>query len=244
MLSNSGFISAQQKPNTVLVETQLALSFSKLVSGECLIAHHKIVNGLLQTGSPIDADNALKLLETLSSRPAPDTWVNHNILYESDSLLVWHTNKNKNVSLWFSQADKPSFELKAKLPALVFVRKKLNSHTSIFAVAGHGRPNKNTKLYAAPLCNPALNGSFCLGSATVPVGLVNSAEMIKGTEDGVFKSSFTHISHNKTFRAEGGVDNQLHIKKWRELVKQNKAPMAADLTPLNMTLAEMIKEAQ
>lgn len=245
MLNNSGFSPKQPTPKFSL-QSVMAISFSTLLDGSCVVARHDVTNNKMGTGNPIDPIDAVHLIDKLVERKEVTSgWVDNRVLYETDNVLVWYRKADtKPTSLWFRTGDKAPVEVLAKLPTLIFKRLKQSSATFVYACAGNGRPKQNQTMYQAPLFNTSVNGAFCLGCATVPVGDIENQVMIEGTENAIFDSLFTHSNQPNTFSHKKygqSISNQQHIKIWKALAKSNKRPMCADLEPMECTLLDLTK---
>ena len=246
MLSQSGFVASSQ-PNQFSITSSIALTFSQ-VNNDCIVAHHDIVDGKIGVGHPIDPAEAAQLVNTLvEQKRVTSGWVDSRVIFESDKHLAWYRQADTtNTSLWFRIDSKPSIEVCAKLPTLIFIRSKNASTTTVFACIGNQRPTPETKLYCAPLFNTGEFGAFCLGSATVPVGLMEASEMISGTENAIFDSVFTHSNPSNTFSKKHGdtISNKQHIEIWKGFAKRNERPKKSDLTPMECTLSDIIKKME
>ena len=242
MLSQTGF-SAVSVPAQFKITSSIALTFSQ-VNDKCIVAHHNITDGEIGVGHPIDHTDAAQLVNTLvEQKRVTSGWVDSRVIFESDKHLAWYRQADTtNTSLWFRIDSKPSIEVCAKLPTLIFIRSKNASTTTVFACIGNQRPTPETKLYCAPLFNTGEFGAFCLGSATVPVGLMEASEMISGTENAIFDSVFTHSNQSNTFSKKHGdtITNKEHLTIWQDFAKRNERPKKADLTPMKHTLSDII----
>lgn len=246
MLSNSGFV-ASSTPSQFNITSVMALTFSQ-IKNECIVAHHEIVDNKIGIGKPIDPIDAAQLVDSLVERKGISSgWVDSRVIFENDSTLIWYRQADsKPTSLWFRVGNKPSIEVCAKLPTLIFIRQKHSSSTTVLACTGNTRPTPDTNIYHAPIFNTNSLGLFCLGSATVPVGLMEAAEMIAGTEDAIFNSVFTHSNQPLTFSQKHGdtISNTDHIKIWQGFAKKNTRPKKQDLTPMGCTLADITKKME
>jgi len=222
----------------------MAISFSKMGNGDCIVAHHAVTDNKLGLGNPIDPIKAAKLIDELVERDGIKSgWIDSRVIFENDLSLVWYRQADAEpTTMWFRINDKPPIEVKARLPTLIFIRQKHSSSTSVFACAGNKRPDATSNIYHAPLLNTGPQGSFCLGSATVPIGLTENINMIIGTEDAIFNSLFTHTNQPFTFSARHGknISSSEHIKIWKSFSKRNARPTKADLTSMNCNLAKII----
>lgn len=246
MFSNSGYSASTTLPQ-FNVNSVMALSFSQ-INNECIVAHHEITGSKMGIGQPINPIEAAQLVDSLVERKSKTSgWVDSRVIFESDSTLVWYRQADtKPTSLWFRVDSKPSVEVCAKLPTLIFIRAKHTSSTTVLACTGNVRPTPETKIYHAPLFNTSSSGSFCLGNAKVPVGLMEASEMISGTEDAVFNSVFTHTNQPLTFSKKHGesIGNIEHIKIWKNFAKRNARPKKQDLTPMSCTLTDIINKVE
>ena len=243
MLNNSGF-SQKLTPPRFSLQSVMAISFSTLMDGSCIVSRHDVTNNKMGSGNPIDPIDAVHLIDKLVERKEVKSgWLDHRVMYETDNVLVWYRKADtKPTSLWFRTGEKAPIEVLAKLPTLIFKRLKQSSTTFVYACAGANRPKQNQKMYQAPLFNTSLNGAFCLGSATVPVGDIETEVMIDGTEKAIFDSLFTHSNQPNTFsKIKYGqiINNQQHIKIWKAFAKSNRRPMCADLEPMKCSLLDL-----
>lgn len=246
MFSQSGFI-ASSAPRQFTIDSVMALTFSN-INNECVIAHHDIKDNKMGVGKPISPIETALLVDSLVERKKSNSgWVDSRSLYETESLLVWYRQADTSpTSLWFRVGNTPPVEVCAKLPTLIIMRNKHSSETFVFACAGSKRPTADTKIYNAPIFNTSSNGAFCLGSATVPVGLVSTTDMILGTQDAIFNSVFTHSNQANTFSKKHGktITNVNHVNIWKSFAKRNARPNKTDLTPTNFTLSDIINKME
>jgi PRTRC genetic system protein B len=246
MLSNSGFL-ASSTPPQLNISAVMALTFSQ-VNDECIVAHHEITDNKMGIGQPIDPIEAAQLIDSLVDRKKGTSgWVDSRVVFESESKLIWYRQADKTpTSLWFRAGGKVPIEICAKLPTLIFIREKHTSSTTVLACTGSNRPTPQTKIYHAPIFNTGSTGAFCLGSATVPIGLIEPSEMISGTEDAIFNSTFTHSNQPLTFSKKHGdtINNKRHIEIWQRFAKEDARPLKQDLTPMGCTLGDIINKME
>jgi PRTRC genetic system protein B len=247
MLTKTDFQPNKPVPNNQAIQAQMALSFATLVTGESIVGHHTIENGIMGVGKPIDAPKVRELVNAILADHTPSSWTNSKVIYENSAIVCWF-RPACITKMWFSIGGKQKLSLDAPLPSLIFIRSKVNSSTSLFAYCLKGMPKRTQRLYQAPILNTSDSGSFCLGSATVPVGNIDSEEMIKGTEAAIFDdSAFSHTScgitlNNHKHNKDKPISTDSYIKLYKSFAKKNYTPKASDLTSLNLTLEEAINQ--
>jgi PRTRC genetic system protein B len=227
------------------VTGEFALCFSKLFTGDYVVSHHAIKNGLLQAGKPVDPATALAAVKGVVSKNETSHWVLPQIAYESDRLLVWHRPASKVAErLWFRGHGEAVVEVRAKLPSLVFILDKYNRRLAIFSKLAKGLPTAKTALYHAPLCNINGAGGLCVGTATMPEMSDPNDKIISMCEAAITDTLFTHPNHKATFKADESVGLKEHIAIWKEIALTGKAPNAKHLVPAKVNLGSIIAKLE
>lgn len=230
------------------INSEFALCFSQLFSGDYVISHHAIKNGKLLNGKPIAPFAALSAVknaaDTMGNQSLEKGWVVPSVIYESDATLVWQRKASvKPEQIWFrsNSSSEPALSINAKYPALVFVLNKLNSNLQIFAKQSNALPTAETQLYHAPLCNINSRGFLCVGSAEMPKMSDPTSKIISMCEAVITDTLFTHPNNAKTFVSDGEVSMKAHIAIWKEIAQSGKPPSSKHMVKARLSLGQVIE---
>jgi hypothetical protein len=92
--------------------------------------------------------------------------------------------------------------------------------------------------------NVGHHGQLCQGTAQIPDDVsVTTDELLKGCEDALFDSLFTHKNHDGTWKSQkgSGISNAQHIAHWKKVAKENRAPRMSELNPTGTTIRQYIE---
>lgn len=198
---------------------------------------------MIGPGKPLcarDRERLVALLQSDATNPVDQGFVPGNRLYQSRALTVWHVPGTTR-KMFLRRHGAGVTHLTVRWPHLVFA--VLRGALYLAAVAGSRRPAPDTRLYHAPLMNLYDSGLVCLGNAET--GERNfSAEDTATWEAAIFDTAFSHVNHGRTFRPEADereIDNEAHVRRWRKLAREGRAPRAGDMAPMGRTLREWIE---
>lgn len=206
----------------------------------CATRHTFKSDATLSIGQLISIDAIQREFAQLTAKNDSTTidFLPENLLFESDSLVVWHTKRFIG-DMWFRVATAPEC-LTIEWPALIFIASKQSKKLKVFATATNSRPTMDTKLYHAPVMNVDEKGVLCQGTATLPSVICTST--IKDCSDTLFDSQFTHVNHKATLRNHRSSGE--HIGFWRSKAKSPNSRAvrvtAKDFSPTKLRLCDLL----
>ncbi|MDN3384468.1 PRTRC system protein B [Pseudoalteromonas sp. APC 3358] len=207
-----------------------AIVVNQYESSTYLTYHDIDTNNKIKDGKFIDIAQAVKALATLNDEPIESecNWIDTDILYSSDNQLIWYVPAQKR-TLWFV-ASENKFSLKVHTPSFVFALNRNARKLRVFSCKSKSRPTPESKLYNAPLMNVSLDGSLCLGSATLPDNVQSDSKQIRNAcESALFDTNFSHVNNSKTFKSKKEVTTTGHVAFWKKFEKENREPKASEL---------------
>ena len=203
--------------------------------------HEPLKDGTLGAGKIMSLDDLNRVVASHTGQPQNSVqWNNPSVLLDTDKLLVWSIAPQKR-TLWFRVDETQSVDV--IIPRTIFVVSRKNRSMAVFAAPAK-KPTPDTKLYHAPYMNVGNNGTLCQGSAQIPADVSNTTdELLKGCEDALFDSLFTHKNHDGTWKTKKGesISNPQHIARWKKVAKENRAPRMNELNPTGITLRQYIE---
>lgn len=207
-----------------------AIVVNQYESSTYLTYHDIDANNKIKDGKFIDIAQAVKALASLKDEPieSESNWIDTDILYSSDNQLIWYVPAQKR-TLWFV-ASENKFSVKVHTPSFVFSLNRNARRLRVFSCKSKSRPTPETKLYNAPLMNVSLDGSLCLGSATLPDNVQSDSKQIRtACESALFDTNFSHVNNSKTFKSKKEVTTTGHVAFWKKFEKENREPKASEL---------------
>lgn len=202
--------------------------------------HDVLRNGSLGAGKIISLDDLNRVVASHTGQQQTSIqWTNPSVLLDTDALLVWSIAPQKR-TLWFRIDETQSVDV--IIPRTIFVVSRKTRSMAVFA-APSKKPTPDTNLYHAPYMNVGNQGALCQGTAQIPADVsVTTDELLKGCEDALFDSLFTHKNHDGTWRTQKGkgISNPQHIARWKKVAKENRAPRMSELNSTGITLREYI----
>lgn len=234
-----------------LPRASLALLFHTADDGLALVTAHEVIhdkNGAAHIGPgraalPSDERKLSDLLARRKRRGAVEV-LPANVLYAQDGALAWWIPSERRPMLVRDDAGK-DHAVDVLWPALVAL--VVNRKLHIAALATTERPAADTALYHAPLANTYNDTSVCTGSARLPARQ-SIADIATWTEV-ITRTWFTHDNHayvlpkRKGKKRAGSGGNYRAADFWINRAPDAPAPAAADMVPLQVTLAEWIESA-
>ncbi|WP_419631571.1 hypothetical protein, partial [Thiolapillus sp.] len=196
----------------------------------------------LGTGMQVCQDDLNAMRQMLGMDiPSYGGWLGDDLLYLSESLMVWHVPGQLRPMYFKPPGQKRSQQYLVRWPHLI-----MQYHTQkdfrIAAYAAQGKPCPSTRLYHAPLMNVYDNTTICLGSANGGDGLTAQARAI--WNEAIFDSNFSHKNHDRLIRLKSTVKekdiNRAYLRFIRDKAATGKPFYAKDMTPLGKTLDEWI----
>ena len=198
---------------------------------------HSLGAGVRLSHSDLDAMRRMLGMDTARF----GGWLDDDLLYLSDSLMVWHVPGQLRPMHFKPPGQKRSQQYLVRWPNLVM---QFHSEMGfrIAAYAAQGKPGPNTRLYHAPLMNVYENTSLCLGSAQGGQGLTAKSRTV--WNEAVFDSNFSHKNHDRLIRLKSSVKeddiNRAYLRFIRDKAVSGKPFYAKDMTPLGKTLDEWV----
>jgi len=203
--------------------------------------HDALRNGALGAGKLISLDDLNRVVASHTGKQQTNIqWANPSVLLDTDTLLVWSIAPQKR-TLWFRIDTTQSVDV--IIPRTIFVVSRKSRSMSVFAAPAKA-PTPDTKLYQAPYMNVGCSGLLCQGTAQIPDDVsVTTDELLKGCEDALFDSLFTHKNHDGTWKTQKGesISNSQHIARWKKVAKENRAPRMSELNSTGITLRQYIE---
>ncbi|PTB98977.1 hypothetical protein C9975_10060, partial [Thalassospira xiamenensis] len=161
-------------------------------------------NGDMGVGRVVEIADAISLMQQKSGMSEQRSgWNISRVIYDSPNVLAWSLAPQKQ-KLWFSVRGRIAVD--AIIPKTIFVLRRSPSRSDLHVFAcANSSVGKDTKLYHAPYMNVNSMGHLCQGSATLPVHTLHTDEtLLKGCEETLFDSVFTHQNHALTWKPKKG----------------------------------------
>ena len=179
---------------------------------EAVLGRPNIMPGRLLT----ESDMAALVKGVSSARAGVMTqWLDTSVLGKGPDRMIWWTPPGKR-PMFFEQStyNKKTFDGGAVCPVPGLVWMLLAPKTLyVYAVKGDARPEKETKIWQAPLFNIWGRGQVCFGNTQLPGE--EDALNTKAWEQTVFGSRFTHPNFTEADRLIKGVNP---VNFWKRMV--------------------------
>lgn len=160
-----------------------------------------------------------------------------NLLLQGTEELAWYVPGSIR-PMWVGDNDRTK-RLNVPWPTLIFHAR--SGRLSIAAMKGSRHPDSNTPVSHAPVMNIYNSGNVCTGNADLPPDC--TIESMKGWEDVIYRTRFTHVNHDFTLRfpKKSSVSTPDHYKWWCELERSGaKRFPSASLVPMGKKLGEFL----
>lgn len=202
--------------------------------------HEPLGDSTLGAGKVMSLDDLSRVIASHTGQTQTGVqWANPSVLLDTDKLLVWSAAPQKR-TLWFRVGETQAVD--AIIPRTIFVVSRKTRSMSVFAAPAK-KPTPDTNLYHSPYMNVGSSGQLCQGTARIPDDVsVTTDELLKGCEDALFDSLFTHKNHDGTWKTKKGesISNPQHIARWKKVAKENRAPRMSELNSVGITLRQYI----
>ncbi|WP_288987625.1 hypothetical protein [uncultured Pseudoalteromonas sp.] len=193
------------------------------------MTRHEIDDSGMKLGHYVAVEQCIKELSASGKPSKNDVALRpQNLLYHCEDKMMWYKQAHKGI-LWFRHGG-VEFQIPVHYPALLFVvDQDVKATLRVYALASNQYPTVNTKLYNAPLMNISINGTVCLGTATLPSEISPTSACFSAVEETIFDSYFTHVNNSKTIKSKSSVDTSMLVKFWQDKSKQNEKVKASEL---------------
>lgn len=197
---------------------------------------HGFANGVMQAGSPVNAQQRDELIEGMGGGQHGEsvTWVDDSIIATGSRTRIWW--RAAMIRPMYFVGGSGTITYRVKWPALVF--SVVDGRFRVFAHAGQARPDQSTPLYHAPLGNFYSDGRMCFGSVRAPS---LEREGAAAFEAAVYDTRFSHPNHAGWAKGRGIDQSQGSLSRFWARRDGGRGVTKANLSPANITVGELLR---
>ena len=169
-------------------------------SGEVTITDHKVKDGLIQPGQPVDVAAFRKLLDRgVDEKVNVSGWTWHfpRLLADNSDWQVWWSQPGKQRVFIGGDSTKPKV-VETWVPALVWAANRKRPSCYLFAYDGEGAPTPDTDVYQ-PSFGPAGGLNHILADSKICVGTMNLTDFTPQSWERAFWSSRFKEANNLNY---------------------------------------------
>lgn len=169
----------------------------------------------IRAGRPMKDADYTNMVRALAPKDRPEVvWQESNVLARGAGRTVWWTPAMQRAMFFKASSwSKTTFEGHALCPVPPMIWVATERDLFMYAVNEDTRPERNTKLYQAPLFNVWSSGKVCQGSTVLPPDELRGIPM--EWEKSFFSSNFTHPNFAEKDRLIKGKDP---VEFWKEMI--------------------------